>query len=187
MDTAAEQAVARDSSAGGDAAEAVPDPLPRVAAYLRRIGMQDGGAIRRVCGWLNRQVDPAVADPALRTEAALRHFDQWMHELPAAVGAGVDQSRVGVAVLSQFGPMLECLAESLDEERSAADLAEHLQRCVERWPRGILPVCAELEMPRQPLGDLPAVLRGEFWSGTYRWVTPAARDRRRAAAEEAAP
>ena len=122
----------------------------------------------------------------LRTEAALRHFDAWMHNLPAALGAGVDEGRLGVVSLSQFGPMLECLAESLDEEQSAAGLAERLQQCVERWPRGILPVCAELDMPRQPLGDLPAVLRGEFWSGTYRWAIPTARARQQAPAEEPA-
>ncbi len=188
MDTAAEQAVETrpDTDADGGPAADPRGPLPRVAAYLRRLGMQDDAAIRRVCTWLDRQVDDGLTDPKRRTEAALRHFDHWMQELPAALGLAGEPSRFAVAALSRFGPMLECFAESLDDERSAEALAAHFKRCMDRWPRGILPVCAELEMPRQPLGELPGVLRGEFWSGTYRWVIPTARARR-PLSEEAAP
>ena len=186
MDTAAAQAVDRDTSAGGDATEASPDPLPRVAMYLRRSGMHDDQAVRRICGWLDQQIDADVTEPTLRTEAALRHLDQWLQGLPASMGGGVDPGRFGLATVSMLGPMLEQLAESLDQQVSPAELGEQMQRGVERWPRSILPVCAELEMPRQPLGNLPAVLRGEFWSGTYRWVIPTARTRRGVAAEEAA-
>ncbi len=39
-------------------------------------------------------------------------------------------------------------------------------------PHGVLPHLPRQEMHRQPLGELPAVLQGEFWSGTYRWVVP---------------
>ncbi|MEM7578154.1 MAG: hypothetical protein AAF328_11855 [Planctomycetota bacterium] len=35
-----------------------------------------------------------------------------------------------------------------------------------------LPQAKPKAMPRQPLGDLPAVLRGSFWSRTARWAWP---------------
>lgn len=38
--------------------------------------------------------------------------------------------------------------------------------------RAWLPTARPKAMPRQPLGDLPAVLRGSFWSRTARWAWP---------------
>ncbi|MEM1445884.1 MAG: hypothetical protein AAGF84_07510 [Planctomycetota bacterium] len=35
-----------------------------------------------------------------------------------------------------------------------------------------LPEAKPKTMPRQPLGDLPAVLRGSFWSWPARWARP---------------
>ncbi|MEE9405211.1 MAG: hypothetical protein V3V20_09980, partial [Algisphaera sp.] len=35
-------------------------------------------------------------------------------------------------------------------------------------PGGVLPTFPQQEMPRQPLGALPAVLRGQFWTTPYR-------------------
>ena len=56
----------------------------------------------------------------------------------------------------------------IDPTAGQAFAAELAQRHDAR-PGGVLPAHPRQEMPRQPLGALPAVLRSQFWTSAYRF------------------
>lgn len=137
--------------------------------YLRALGVSDEGSAQRITDILASRVDPDVTDPAHRFEAMLEALDRWLSDLPASLGMKDRQAQVGFATTLDLGAWLNRFPEALSEP---AALLEALRPAVEAWPHGVLPALPEQEMHRQPLGELPGVLRGEFWSSTYRWALP---------------
>jgi hypothetical protein len=145
----------------------------RVVAYLHALGVTDPAA-RQVAQTLDSRIDPNTqdaADPAMRAEAMLEALDRWCDALPEALGLQRDAARVAFALSRKLGGWLSDKPEALDDPTV---LVSELTRYLDHWPQGVLPALPHQRMHRQPLGDLPAVLRGAFWSGTYRWVLPSA-------------
>ncbi|MEM6457903.1 MAG: hypothetical protein AAF710_00765 [Planctomycetota bacterium] len=150
-------------------AAAAPDAEQRVAAYLAALGVGAASA-DRVAQALGRQIDPALADPAERAAAMLESLDRWADSLPQTLGLADTDGRVAFVLATHLGPLLDRHPEAIESPDTAVEM---LRELLNRYPNGLLPDWPRREMPRQPLGELPSVLTGEFWSGTYRWAIPA--------------
>ena len=155
--------------AGSPAADAVlTDAVRRVAEYLLTWGVGEASA-RRIAQTLDARIDPQVEESTKRCEAMLEALDRWTDELPDALGMPHEADRVALVVAIYGGRLLEAHPEAFERP---AECLEAIRGHLDAWENGVLPKLEHQEMHRQPLGDLPAVLRGEFWSGTYRWVMP---------------
>ncbi|MEO1235697.1 MAG: hypothetical protein AAFX76_02795 [Planctomycetota bacterium] len=155
----------------------------RVRAYLHTLGVGDAAAEQHA-RTLDARIDPELTDPPKRVAAMLEALDRWTEALPAQLGLPDAGDRVAATLALHLGELLDRHPEALaDADALIRSLAERLNG----YPNGLLPVWPRREMHRQPLGDLPGVLRGEFWSGTYRWVIPAADKSLRKLKAEAEP
>ncbi|MEM9881685.1 MAG: hypothetical protein AAF800_02060 [Planctomycetota bacterium] len=145
------------------------DATQRILAYLVALGVGPASA-DRVAEALDRRIDPAVTNPAERAAAMLEGLDRWADGLPQTLGLADTDGRVAFALATHLGPLLDRHPEAIDRSDAAAEM---LREPLNHYPNGLLPDWPRRGMPRQPLGELPSVLTGEFWSGTYRWVMPA--------------
>lgn len=160
-----------DPTTGPEASAPVPAPqtaADRVAAYLAGLGVGPASAERLVAA-LDSRVDVLITESGPRTAAMLETLDRWTDALAGQLGL-IDQSdRVGFVVAMHLGRLLDQYPGAIDDP---APLLEVLQQKLDGWPLGVLPNWQRATMHRQPLGELPGVLQGQFWSGTYRWVVP---------------
>lgn len=156
------------ASSAGDATNPCPDARQRVELYLRDLGMTPAPAAT-VAATLDRRIDPELTDPTRRAVAMLEAFDRWTDQLPEALGLSSQAGRVAFALSRELGPWLSEAPQAFDEPTV---LIGRIKKHLDAWPGGLLPALPHQTMHRQPLGDLPKVLRGAFWSGTYRWVMP---------------
>lgn len=145
------------------------EPEAQVAAYLRALGVANAQSVQRITQTLASRVDPDVTDPTHRFEAMLEALDRWLAGLPDALGMSDRPAQVGFVTALDLGQWLDRFPEAIAQPQA---LLEKLRPVVQAWPHGVLPMLPEQEMHRQPLGELPGVLRGEFWSSTYRWALP---------------
>lgn len=151
--------------------ECATDPrtaIERVVAYFAQLGV-GGDTALRLANTLDRRIDPQEIDPARRTALMLEAFDRWADELPALLGMSAQADRVAFVVATHLGRLLNEFPEALEQPQA---LVEALRPHLDARPNGVLPNWTRQTMHRQPLGELPGVLQGEFWSGTYRWVVP---------------
>lgn len=158
----------RPTDRGGAQAADPRTAVERVVAYFAQLGVGSDVALR-FANTLDGRLDPSEIDPARRTALMLEAFDRWADGLPSVLGMTKHADRVAFAVATHLGRLLNQHPEALDDP---AGLAESLRSPLDARPHGVLPNLPRQEMHRQPLGELPAVLQGEFWSGTYRWVVP---------------
>ena len=141
----------------------------RVADYLVALGMP-ASATDAVVDELDRRIDPEFSEPARRAAAMIEAFDHWVASLQHRLDPPADAARVELIFALYGGEMLAKHPGALREPTALlAELQKHLDAC----PQGVLPTFAHQKMHRQPLGELPSVLSGDFWSGTYRWAMPA--------------
>lgn len=145
-----------------------PDPAVRVRAYLGSLGVGESAADRLWRG-LEQQVDADVTEPGKRTAAMIAALDHWFEALPEKLDLPEQFDRVGFVAAMHWGRLLDQHPGCLEDP---AGLIADLQQRLDGWPDGVLPNWERQTMDRQPLGELPTVLRGEFWSGTYRWFVP---------------
>lgn len=153
---------------GGPEAADPRTAIERVVAYLAQLGVGSEVALR-LANTLDARIDPGEIDPARRTAAMLEVFDRWQDELPAKLELPEHADRVAFVAAMHLGRLLNQHPEALDDP---AGLVASMRPLLEERPHGVLPNWPRQKMHRQPLGELPAVLQGEFWSGTYRWVVP---------------
>lgn len=142
--------------------------IERVVAYFAQLGVGSDTALR-MANTLDRRIDPEEIDPARRTVSMLEAFDRWADELPTTLGMSAQADRVAFVVATHLGRLLNQFPDALEQPQA---LAEALRPHLDARPHGVLPNWPRQKMHRQPLGELPGVLQGEFWSGTYRWVVP---------------
>jgi len=142
--------------------------VERVVAYFAKLGVGSDVALR-LTNTLDGRIDPDEIDPVRRAAAMLDAFDRWADGLPGVLDMAEQADRVAFALASHLGRLLNQHPDALDDP---AGLAESLRPHLDARPHGVLPHLPRQTMKRQALGDLPAVLQGEFWSGTYRWVVP---------------
>ena len=142
--------------------------IERVTAYFVQLGV-NGDTALRFANTLDARLDPDETNPARRTAMMLEAFDRWSDELPSVLGMKPQADRVAFVAAMHLGRLLNQHPEALERPEA---LAEALRPLLDERPHGVLPNLPRQEMHRQPLGELPAVLQGEFWSGTYRWVVP---------------
>jgi hypothetical protein len=162
--------VAATSDPQGGSAPADPPALAKVIDYLTAWGVEpDAAAV--VARSLDSRVGPDVQDAPARSAAMLEAFEQWTEELAPTIAPPAEPHRVAF-VMATLGPRL--LTDHPDALDHPAQMRAEFERLMRVWEHGVLPTLPQREMHRQPLGKLPAVLRGEFWSGTYRWVMPSA-------------
>ncbi|MEM1447237.1 MAG: hypothetical protein AAGF84_14350 [Planctomycetota bacterium] len=140
----------------------------RVTAYFAQLGV-NGETALRFANTLDARLDPDENNLARRTAMMLEAFDRWSNELPSVLGMKAQADRVAFVAAMHLGRLLNQHPEALEQPEA---LAEALRPLLDERPHGVLPNLPRQEMHRQPLGELPAVLQGEFWSGTYRWVVP---------------
>ena len=140
----------------------------RVVAYLRALGVGEAAA-DEVAEQLERRIETESDDPARRAEAMLEAFDRWSDELPAALNFDERSSHVSLLLANHLGLWLTDQPRAIDEP---ALLEPAIRQKLGAAEHGLLPQFEHQTMHRQPLGALPGLLRGEFWSGTYRWVMP---------------
>ncbi|MEM7627202.1 MAG: hypothetical protein AAF333_16525 [Planctomycetota bacterium] len=160
-DSPAEPPATRDRAAASPAVQ-------RVVDYLRGWGVGDASA-RTLAETLDTRIDPAVDDAAKRGTAMLEALERWTDGLANELGLSGEADRVAFVMAVYGARLLDAHPEALLQ---SADLLDDLRGHLDVWEHGVLPKLEPQEMHRQPLGDLPMVLRGEFWSGTYRWVMP---------------
>ncbi|MEM9417929.1 MAG: hypothetical protein AAGA25_02595 [Planctomycetota bacterium] len=153
-----------DNTPAGDTRSAVE----RAVAYFVALGV-GGETALTLTNTLDQRIDPSEDDSARRTELILEAFDRWTDELPALMGMNDEADRVSFTLANHLGRLLNQHPDALD---LPDDFITAMKPLLEDHPHGILPNMPRQEMHRQPLGDLPSVLQGEFWSGTYRWVAP---------------
>ena len=156
-------AALRPRAAGPGQDQATPDqpapPVPSVPSDTR-------AAIAALDAFLEttvaRIVDEHPADP--------QSFDG-----PPADGPpdGAAPSRRPAAVrftLARYlGPLLSEHPDAPVDPAAAAAFTAELAHHHDARPGGVLPAHPHQEMPRQPLGALPAVLRSQFWTSAYRF------------------
>ncbi|MEM9913840.1 MAG: hypothetical protein AAF911_02645 [Planctomycetota bacterium] len=142
--------------------------IERVTVYFAQLGV-NGETALRFANTLGARLDPDETDPARRTTMMLEAFDRWSDELPSVLGMKAQADRVAFVAAMHLGRLLNQHPEALEQPEALADA---LRPLLDERPHGVLPNLPRQEMHRQPLGELPAVLQGEFWSGTYRWVVP---------------
>ncbi|MEM8738197.1 MAG: hypothetical protein AAGG38_06930 [Planctomycetota bacterium] len=151
-----------------------PDTAPSTTAahpltdYFAALGVPAPPA-QRLIQSLDARIDPSLTDPSKRKIAMLEALDRWAEELPSRLGAADAPGRVAFVWSMHMARLLEKYPDSLED---ADPLLRELGGLVAAHPQGLLPAWPTRSMDRQPLGELPGVLRGEFWSGTYRWVMP---------------
>ena len=161
------------------------DPTAAVQRYLEAYGLTPVNA-SRVAADLQCQQHAASTgsgdttasevgpEPSADAEHRARHlleaFIRWTQNLGEHLEPRVEPAKV-VWAMTLYGP--ELLNRHPDAIVHPDPLLEDLRDHLEAWPHGVLPQLPPREMHRQPLGELPSVLRGEFWSGTYRWAMPA--------------
>lgn len=143
--------------------------VAKVSAYLQALEVE-ADAAQRIAEALDKRIDPDVADAAARTTAMLEAFDRWGDELASEIEVPEDADRVALVLALYGGRLLSDHPEGFDEP---AALRDAVRSHLDAWEHGVLPAWPRQEMHRQPLGELPMVMRGEFWSGTYRWAMPA--------------
>lgn len=163
----------------------VDDPTPasangrsaieRVVAYFAALGVEPETALR-LSNTLDQRIASEEDEPGKRTQLMLEAFDRWAEELPDAMGLSEAADRIAFVLATHLGRLLNQHPEALGD---TTGLADSIKPLLDARPHGILPGLPRQEMHRQPLGDLPAVLQGEFWSGTYRWVVPVGAGTRR--------
>ncbi len=108
-------------------------------------------ARHRVLGYL---VARGVVDRAER--------ERWLNRLLE------EAKREGDAIFNSPQATVRAINAFETLRAQAQTSADAIARPTKPW----LPAPRYTPMPRQPLGDLPAVLRGSFWSGTARWAWP---------------
>lgn len=145
-----------------------PDPVVRVTAYLQSLGV-GAAASERLVRCLEKRVDAEVTEPGKRTAAMIEALDRWFEALPEKLELPQHFDRVGFVAAMHLGRLLNQYPDCMED---AAGLIAELRQRLDGWPDGVLPNWERQAMHRQPLGELPGVLRGQFWSGTYRWVVP---------------
>jgi hypothetical protein len=144
----------------------------RVRRYFVALGLNPDAAAT-LTDQLEQRMDPQLEDPTARATDMLEAFDRWIDELPAALGRPTDAARIKL-LFSLFGPAL--LGEHPEALRQPDQLAGPLDDLLDAWPHGLLPNLPHQTMTRQPLGELPSVMRGDFWTSTYRWALPDPKD-----------
>ncbi len=168
-------------TASAPATDAGVSGVSRLSLYLSSIGMNNPESIRTLAQWVRDRTVQQHADtqdygPATPGVGQLiRCFDDWLNTLPGHIGMSGEAGRAAIASRCNLGGLLDEHASAIaagDGLTLPEAMADQMRECAGQWPRGVLPICAPLEMHRQPLGELPAVLRGEFWQGTYKWVLP---------------
>ncbi len=160
---------ARRADGGTSPPAASPDDAAMrcVIAYLRELGVGEASA-QRVAEALSRRIDPDTAASG-RVVAMLEALDRWADQLPETLGLERETAHVAFALARRLGAWLDAKPHAIADPTL---LLDELRRELDAWPQGLLPTLPHQTMHRQPLGDLPAVLRSAFWSGTYRWVLP---------------
>ncbi len=168
------------------------DPLAQFQRYLVAYGLTPAHAVR-VANDLQLQLHaappssppPASAsspiasasgNPGRSTASLIQAFTHWTQQLGDHLQPRVEADCIAW-VMALYGPDL--LNAQPDALVHPTPLLQSLRQHLEAWPHGVLPNLPPTEMHRQLLGNLPSVLRGEFWSGTYRWAMPASLRRRK--------
>ena len=120
---------------------------------------------RRVSDWLARV--PEAERPELRAggagamQAALDTFERWLQR-----DLGVEAPPIALGRLLTQHP--DALTHPEPLRNALAGAAD---------PPPAMPVGADRTMVRQPLGRLPAVMRGTFWKKSWSWARPQPRPR----------
>ncbi len=173
--------------AGGDAvdhdhAAVTHDARHRIAGYLFAWGFRDRVARETVLRELTAQLGERAETRAnLGVVESVARVQAWFEDLlnrTAGNTAPHDPARLAAKQwLTQRLPAL--LVEHPDaftNPQVVADAARSELRDPDdrQGPAAPppLPKAHPMDMPRQPLGDLPVVLRGSFWVSTARWAWP---------------
>lgn len=145
-----------------------PPAVQRVVDYLVAWGVGEASA-RTLTEALDNRIDPEVNEDRPRSAAMLEALDRWTDGLADELNAPGDADRVAFVMAVYGARLLDAHPDALTHPGALLDAVRgHLNV----WEHGVSPKLEHQAMHRQPLGDLPMVLRGEFWSGTYRWVMP---------------
>ena len=143
--------------------------------YLQAWGVEPEAA-HTLADTLDTRVDGSKTQAAERAAAILEALDAWTGSLPELLGLPEEADRVALVVAVYGARLLSAHPGCLDDPAALLDaVRDHLGA----WTHGTSPKLDRQEMHRQPLGELPRVLRGEFWSGTcLLYTSPSPRDQR---------
>ncbi len=161
----------------------------RLASYLLAIGVQSSGAQDQLIAALEQVAQgEANTGPGLETLGianTLGWLDTWQQRIAERVAqpttphdelspSHADSARAAVRqwLNAHWGRLLSIYPQAPADAHAEAALVAHIRAELPTTAYPPVPLAHPQDMPRQPLGNLPAVLRSEFWGGTYRWILP---------------
>lgn len=157
-----------------------PSPAPasahapdRLVAYAAALGVAD--AARLAAALRQRAADAGDHGAAPATADGIAALDGFLDELAARVADDPDAeprrspAAVRFTLARHLAALLTAHPDAPADPAAADAIAAALARHHDVLPGGVLPTHPHQEMPRQPLGALPAVLRSQFWTSAYRF------------------
>lgn len=152
------------------------DAPDRLAAYAAALGVTDADAAARLAAALRqRAADAPDTGDTPTVPDAIAALDGFLDELAARVADDPDAeprrspAAVRFTLARHLAALLTAHPDAPADPAAADALAAALARHHDALPGGVLPTHPHQEMPRQPLGALPAVLRSQFWTSAYRF------------------
>ncbi len=184
------------SSAATPAVSFAPQDDPLVA-YLSALGIAPPHAAQQLAHALRHRagnddvttpdaiaaLDSFLDDTAARVIANLTDDDASALADPHANTPRSSPAAVRFNLTRHIAALLSSHPRAPIDPDQAHALTHALRTHHTTHPGGVLPAHRQQEMPRQPLGALPAVLRSQFWSSAYRFG-PFGNRRNSAAADE---